>query len=100
MPLAHSVLAAKYSSGGGTRPTSITSMPAPPSHGGLPLGAGCRAKGPAQAESNFFVERGRHNAADIVGFENGGCGPHARAFRGGRWAAFGSSLHRSPARPR
>jgi hypothetical protein len=89
--LEHRVLAAKYSMGVVTMPTSITFTPtlasprisaalsarpaqaaiAPHSHRFFPLAQRHRAKSPAQRLSHRLVDVSRHNAADVIGLENG-----------------------------
>ena len=51
---------------------------APHGDGALALRQGVRAKGFTQALGQLIVQGGRHHAADVVGFEDGGCHLHGK----------------------
>ena len=55
---------------------------APHRHHPLALRTGRRAKRPAQAQCHRFVQGGGHDAANVIGFEDGGRCLHVRAFQG------------------
>ena len=61
---------------GSAHPARSATWPERPVRVIVPFGAGGGAECPAQAPGHVFVQGGGHDAADVVGFENGGSGLH------------------------